>query len=382
MCKQLVKIVIDSVLIGVCFCLGMNFCLAEEDCEQAARLVKKGVRLSDGSAQEREVYQEAIKLCERMPEPYFNLGVIYSKTGKKREALSEFKKALELRNSPRILIAVANLELENGNLQEARRRYEEVLESDDRSVDAYQGLSVVYEKLGQKQKATDVLTKSLAIKEDVITYYNLAVLHYNSGQIEKAVTEFERAVELDSHHFDALFYLGLAYKESNSLEKGIRVLKQAAQIKPDDVEVYRALGVMYEILDEHEKAEQAFRRSISLDDSDVSTFVNLAVVLINKQQESQAEEYLKRAGKIDPDNSRVYSVLGWAQLKLGRYEEAEKSLQKAIDLDPLNALVLNNLGVLYQQTGRQEEAAEIFRKVQKLGGGKSAVQENAKQFLE
>ena len=75
---------------------GWRTLAADEPCDEAARLIKKGTELADGSVEEKESYEEAIALCPSIAEAYYNLGLLELKQGFKQEAEQHFKKSIEI----------------------------------------------------------------------------------------------------------------------------------------------------------------------------------------------------------------------------------------------------------------------------------------------
>ena len=74
-----------------------NAARAEDPCFTSAQLVKKAVNLGEGSNAEVELYQEAARLCPKMAEAPFNLGLAYQKRGELESAEREFRKAVSLK---------------------------------------------------------------------------------------------------------------------------------------------------------------------------------------------------------------------------------------------------------------------------------------------
>jgi superkiller protein 3 len=251
--------------------------------------MREGVQKSDGSAVEEKYYRDAIQRCPQMAEAYYNLGIVLWKQSKRDDATAAFSKALELKSDPNFKIAWAGLRLEAGESEEARRLYEEVLSEDQNNVRAMQGLSVVYEKSNEFQRAIDILTKARSTDpRNQITLYNLAVIYDKLGKNDQAVEAYEEVIARDSEHFNAHFYLGLLYQRLGRLKDAERVLSRAVASMPDRAEPHQALGVLFEQTGDLERAESAFRRVVALSTGDSASQVNLAIVLMEKKQESLA----------------------------------------------------------------------------------------------
>src|SRR3954470_22044090 len=80
---------------------------------------------------------------------------------------------------------------------------------------------------------------------DAGAHNNLGVLYYQKGLIEEAISEFARALELDSKMQVAQTNLEIAYRDSGHYERHIEDLRQRAQRKPEDREARWELGRAY-----------------------------------------------------------------------------------------------------------------------------------------
>ena len=134
------------------FLLLPAFAFAENDCVQASRLFREGVNLSDGSAKEEEYYRQAVSLCPTMAEAYYNLGVLFSRQGKRDEALKSYQQALAIGPKAEFHTALGNLKVAAQDFEGARKFYESALELNPVFGQALQGLSIVYDHLGLYEK--------------------------------------------------------------------------------------------------------------------------------------------------------------------------------------------------------------------------------------
>jgi DNA-directed RNA polymerase subunit alpha len=99
-----------------------------------------------------------------------------------------------------------------------------------------------------------------------------AELHFQSGrcmedalEIEPAIEEFERALELDPDHVEALFRLGYCYDLRGSDDRALQCYEKAAAIPPARPNVLLNLGLMYEDRGEYERASALFERVAAAD---------------------------------------------------------------------------------------------------------------------
>ena len=70
--------------------------------------------------------------------------------------------------------------------------------------------------------------------------------HYESGEAEKAITDFDAVLQLDPKNAEALRSRGRAYYNKDQSEKALTDLNEAIRLDPKDSEslVARGLGVL------------------------------------------------------------------------------------------------------------------------------------------
>jgi tetratricopeptide (TPR) repeat protein len=129
------------------------------------------------------------------PGIYNNLGMIYVRTGKYREALAEFNKALTV--DPGYLDALINVGAIAHRFRDYPRAisaYEKVLTKDAHNEKALRGLAYASYGAGNTDKAIELLTKVIERKpDDAKSVYVLGVIHDTYLQAyAKAVTYYER----------------------------------------------------------------------------------------------------------------------------------------------------------------------------------------------
>lgn len=110
------------------------------------------------------------------------------------------------------------------------------------------------------------------IKELQKSHDGDAELHYQLGccladafEINSAIAEFERAVELDPDHVDALFRLGYCCDLRGSDDKALECYERAEAIKPAHANVLLNLGLIYEDKGDYERALDLFERVSAAD---------------------------------------------------------------------------------------------------------------------
>lgn len=78
--------------------------------------------------------------------------------------------------------------------------------------------------------------------------YNQGVDFYKSGQFEKSMSAFQRAITLDPNYIDAYYNLGLIQEYLKKDEDALNTFKQIMVRKPEDYDsVYKAASLSYKL---------------------------------------------------------------------------------------------------------------------------------------
>jgi tetratricopeptide (TPR) repeat protein len=114
-------------------------------------------------------------------------------------------------------------------------------------------------------------------------------LHFKLLNTEKAISAFEKTIELDPHNFDAHMYLGRIYNGNENPTLGMEYLTKAIEIasNPTDISLgfaYRAFS--HALLDQYDKALDDLEDALFLDpDNGWATFFHGIILEEIKEKE-------------------------------------------------------------------------------------------------
>jgi tetratricopeptide (TPR) repeat protein len=138
------------------------------------------------------------------------------------------------------LLAEAQTLYRKGDFDGAVRDYQQVLQENPASAEAYAGLSRVYLKKKDVQQATDTIHEALQTADGPATHVALGEVYFRQGKISDAETEWVKVI--NSGHPEARAYLGLArVRWAISMYKsGWAMIDKARALDPSDPEITRA----------------------------------------------------------------------------------------------------------------------------------------------
>ncbi len=220
------------------------------------------------------------------------------------------------------------------------------------------------------QEATRILTKVVEQSpEFALGHAGLGLAHwhaYRNGQrnpadLQQAIDESQRALELDPNLVRAHITLGSIYAMSGKTELAAASLDRAKTLEPRSPEVLQALAEFYRAVGRDAEIGPALRQAVDLAPDDWRPLVVYGVHLRESGKLDEALKMLRRSVDVSPRNPIALSNLGLCLVEQGRFGEALEAFQRALRIEPRPSVYVN-LGYTLMMEGRGAEAIEPFRK--------------------
>lgn len=147
----------------------------------------------------------------------------------------------------------------------------------------FQGLAQIgsaLSDLGRYEEAEPFLRRALEGGEDALTHYNLGALLAQTGRLPEAVSEYERAIALDSSDVNARGNLAVVLVRQGQLERARRELTHLLDIDPANAPAHTNLGLVLAEQGKRDGAVREFQEALRID-----------------PQQTQASEALKSLGR-------------------------------------------------------------------------------------
>ena len=149
-------------------------------------------------------------------------------------------------------------------------------------------------------------------------YYEKGEIEYQRGNYQKAIQEYEKAVDLDPNFAPVYNALGLAHQAmQDKLSDVVWFFKVAVDIDPQFADAYHNMCRAYYQAGKHNEAEQACRKAMAINPDILSAKLSLAwIYLVGKQQPADAVLYFNQVlEKIQ--SPMIYFGLGLAYAQSG-----------------------------------------------------------------
>ncbi|MHA1459011.1 MAG: tetratricopeptide repeat protein [Promethearchaeota archaeon] len=109
-----------------------------------------------------------------------------------------------------------------------------------------------------------------------------AKLEIEKNSYDTAIQDCNKAIELDSTHIDAYYYIGIANNEKKEYNTAIDYFKKSIDLNPNHAKAWNHMGFSHEKLGQFEKAIDSYKIAVGFDSTYTLAHYNLANV--KKQQ--------------------------------------------------------------------------------------------------
>jgi tetratricopeptide (TPR) repeat protein len=247
---------------------------------------------------------------------YNALGELYEDLNQDDRAVSNYQQSLVVNpNQPDNYVHITGLQLQLKRIDNALQTlttWKEKFPADYRAP-YYNGLIHTEKKQYGEAIASFADAESLAlqapqeVKLNDKFYFSYGAASERAGEIDKAITLFRKALELNSENSAAANYLGYMWADKNiHLEDAYDLIKKATTLEPDNGAYLDSFGWVLFRMGRYEDALTQLKRAAELmKEPDPVVFEHLADVLLKLGRDDEALTNLRRAHELDPSNKAI-----------------------------------------------------------------------------
>jgi len=259
---------------------------------------------------------------------YYERALSYHQLEKFELALKDIDSFLEINNNE-------NVWLYKSMLLMKLEKFDKVIEFCEKMLKTKHKDELVEDILFAKKRIEDI-NKYNAINEKIKNnkanaddYFESAEISATFARYEEAITNYQKAIELDPNN--PLFYNGL--------------------------------GIIYANLSDYKKAIDIFNKALSISGNDKNILLNMMNSMINSRLYKDAIPIISKIIELDPEDAYSYFERGLIYDLENELEKSFADYNKAISLAPDTIPdVYNKRGVIYGKEGQYELAIKDFDK--------------------
>lgn len=261
------------------------------------------------------------------------------------------------------MFAAAAHQHRTGQLKEAERLYQQILQSDPRHADTLHLLGALAHQVGRNDAAVDLITKAIAQNDRVPSFYNnLGNALRALGRLQQAAMSYQKALALKADSPDALYNLAVTLQDLGKLDEAAAAYRRVIGGRPDHAPAHSNLGNILHLQGRLDEAAACYERALHHHPDFLPALVNLGNVLKTQGKLDDAILSYRRALSINPGSAEAHNNLGIAQFEAGRLDEAVDSYGRALSFKPGYAEAQRNLGNALKEQGKLRESVACYRR--------------------
>ena len=226
------------------------------------------------------------------------------------------------------------------------------------------GMSLYRQK--QYGKATLELQKSLGLQTNIVTYFFLGLSQYANGELEQALSQFQKALDINPAFERARIMVALVLFKQQRLDDALQVLTLILKDNPDNAIALNVKGNILLAQKRYDEGMEALDKATELNPGLVDAFLKKGVVHFAQGEKSLGETELINAVDAAPELIKNRIVLVTYYLKQKNYSEAVKVIKDGFDGSPEDALLYNYLAAAYFAQKKFDDAVVSLNKAKEL----------------
>jgi tetratricopeptide (TPR) repeat protein len=278
------------------------------------------------------LFEAATEYGEHLPDPHYYRGVVLQRWQQYDRALEAYERALELQpDNPGNLLAVAEMLVSLGRIDEAVARLEEKLNYFDQNAGLRAGL---------------------------------AHLNMMQGNPREAASLFNQAALLDPEDMRLREELAIALVAARDDANATRVLRELLRDPQweDRDDLRRLLAASLVRQDRNTDARQIYVELTRRNPHSAEDWIKLGELAWRAGDLGGTLQSANRVVTLAPDRHEGYLLAGMVWQRRGRLHDALRNFDRAADRAPDDATPLILRGIALQQAGRQAAAIDAYER--------------------
>ncbi|MEO6816902.1 MAG: tetratricopeptide repeat protein [Edaphobacter sp.] len=341
---------------------------------QVMHLMQLGAgAMQQGNTAEAERYfTQATVAAPHFAEAFLDLGLVQLREGRPDAAKESLAKALA--RNPKLpgahmFLGIAKYQMHEVDSASADLREEIRLQP--QSVEALTWLGIIELGADHADKAAGPLDQAAVLdpKDPNILYLR--------GRAHTLIAQesYQSLYRLDPDSWRVHKALGESYSASGQPEKAVAEFLKAIEKQPANSDLYESLGDEYQKLSRFDDAMKAYEQEVKLDPHNGIALYNLGKIDVERGDPLAGIPLLQQAVGAHSSPSPSYFYLGLGLSKVGKNDEAAEWLEKSLQNDPSDFIKQSayyELARVYQRLNRKQDSLHALDELKKLKAGQAA----------
>lgn len=268
--------------------------------------------------------------------------------------------------------------LATGKWDESGRIYEAIVNRYPDSATAYYGLGRVWAGRGNHAAAAESFRKACELFPPYgASHYALALACRKLGQLGQSQEHFKLYEENKTNvpplhdslrreivqlNQGALAHVrrGVDLEQAGKIKEAITEHEKALEVDPNEVQAHVNLIGLYGRLGQVDRAEQHYRAAVSLNPNQAQSRYDYGVLLFRQHQYAEAQKAFQETLEINPFHAEARHNLGFLFEQQGQIEPALKEYERAVEDRPNYRLAHFHIGRILVNQRKYDEAVRHF----------------------
>lgn len=197
---------------------------------------------------------------------------------------------------------------------------------------------------------------------DAVQYYTISLAYMNKGDLDRALTEVNRAIEISPNLAQAYVLRAGIYHFKNMHDKVIADCGKAIELDLNHEGPYVVRGSTYNVTGKYDLALADFNKALQINPQSGLAYAGRGVSYANKKIYEKALTDLTQGIKLGAVDAQTYYNRGNVYFYLQDYDHSLEDFGKAIELNPKLGVAYLNRAIVYEKKGDMVHAAADRKK--------------------
>lgn len=236
------------------------------------------------------------------------------------------------------LLADGDACFNNDNVEEALRKYKDILNKDYLYLMTLMRLAATSCRLDKYEQAEYFYRTAIAIQPNLVSAYTkLGLVQQKLNKLDAALRTFTAATLLQPNSYESFFNLSRVYSELNQFDKAIEYAKRAIELQPDNVHTHLNLGHIYNKQGDTQAACLQYENAIKVEPTLANAHYNLGYTLRVQREPAKAIPHLLKALELQPYYPDAHIALAQSYWTFGNFKKAWEDYEwrwQQLGMDP------------------------------------------------
>ena len=193
-----------------------------------------------------------------------------------------------------------------------------------------------------------------------IGYYGRGQAHYTTGDLDGALRDYDKSIELNPKYAESYVFRGILYNDLKHFKKAVQDFTSAIDLSGDNLYAYAHRAAAYANINEYSLAILDYDKVLELDPKFTKAYTFRAFAYLELELFEDAMADYNKVVELDPQAFGAYRNRGFAFERMEKFGQAIADYQKAVELNAQDAYSYNRLGFSFYRSGNLDEAIKNF----------------------